>query len=490
MPLKSSKYPSIALDLDHTIALYHDRALSRLIYSCVTEALITICAGRYPRSIFEQRLSLQGRARSISEPPTGEPAWIAERARVLEESWELLQRGLVVDFKTGDLLKLSYNGHVLKAWHGLTSCSDDDIERKYPGRLWPSFPQLQRMEKIPHAFVQLTAFDWPSQLSICQCVHHFDSSRSGDDKAEAGTGAGAVAPLDDGVMYAQIMKDHISSFDFIFDNVKALNSGRGGYFDAIINSPLTYVIPRPRLAEALRAIRNERVEGRKRQAVFLVTNSHMQYAELILNVSLGPEWRTLFDLIIVNAQKGGFFTMERAFRVLDAHGREDGEITHSIDLRLSDKEEGKIYSSGNHRALRDLTLALMDASSKGIALHSLTAHLSQEGTHVESITVNNGSSSSSYSHDVHRALQTPNSKSLYLGDHLHGDVHSAMMAEWDAVAVLEEFTTSTDDNDNNTNSESTSPWGASLRFNSPTASWVESLSATATTSINNIETIL
>jgi hypothetical protein len=179
--------------------------------------------------------------------------------------------------------------------------------------------------------------------------------------------------------------------------------------------------------------------------------------------------------------------MERAFRVLDAHGREDGEIAHSIDLRLSDNEEGKIYTSGNQRALRDLTLALMDASSKGISVHSLTAHLSREGTHVESITVSNGSSS--YSHDVHRALQTPNSKSLYLGDHLHGDVHSAMMAEWDAVAVLEEFTTSSDV-DTNTNSESSSPWGAPLRFNASKASWVERLSATATTSINNIETIL
>jgi hypothetical protein len=187
-----ASYPIISLDLDHTIALYHDRALSRLIYSCVTEALITICSGRYPPRIFEERLALNSKFHSeLSnyEPPAGEPSWIANRARVLEDSWELFQRGLVVDFRTGDLLKLSNNGIVLKAWHGLNPCSDADIERNYPSRLWPFFPQLERMEKIPHAFVQLTAFDWPSQLSICQCVRYIDSL----NKNKAGAGAGAEA---------------------------------------------------------------------------------------------------------------------------------------------------------------------------------------------------------------------------------------------------------------------------------------------------------
>jgi hypothetical protein len=482
-----ASYPVISLDLDHTIALYHDRALSRLIYSCVTEALITICSGRYPPCIFEERLALNSKFHSeLSnyEPPAGEPSWIANRARVLEDSWELFQRGLVVDFRTGDLLKLSNNGIVLKAWHGLNPCSDADIERNYPSRLWPFFPQLERMEKIPHAFVQLTAFDWPSQLSICQCVHYIDSLNKNKAGAGAGAEAEAVASSENSIKYAQIMQDHINSFDYIFDNVKALNSGRGGYFDAIIQSPLTYVIPRPRIASMFHAIRNAKVKDGKRQALVLVTNSHMQYAELILNVALGPDWRKIFDLIIVNAQKGGFFTMERPFKDLDVDRKEDGGISKSIELVLSSDEDGRIYTSGNHKVLKQLTLALMDAAGNGTDVHSITAHLSSGGTHVERISVISGGSNSSDSFDILQPLQPLQpSVALYVGDHLHGDVHSAMKANWDAVAVLEDFSLAS-------LSDASSYWGPPLQFNAPEASWVESLAASATACVNNIESIL
>jgi len=40
----------------------------------------------------------------------------------------------------------------------------------------------------------------------------------------------------------------------------------------------------------------------------LATNSHIEYADLIMTQTLGEDWRSLFDLSFVNAQKPGFFS--------------------------------------------------------------------------------------------------------------------------------------------------------------------------------------
>ena len=45
----------------------------------------------------------------------------------------------------------------------------------------------------------------------------------------------------------------------------------------------------------------------KGKRLFLATNSHLEYADLIMSQTLGDDWRTLFDLSVVNAQKPGFF---------------------------------------------------------------------------------------------------------------------------------------------------------------------------------------
>lgn len=41
--------------------------------------------------------------------------------------------------------------------------------------------------------------------------------------------------------------------------------------------------------------------------MFLATNSHIEYADLIMTQTLGADWRSLFDLSFVNAQKPSFF---------------------------------------------------------------------------------------------------------------------------------------------------------------------------------------
>ena len=50
----------------------------------------------------------------------------------------------------------------------------------------------------------------------------------------------------------------------------------------------------PELREALEKLR------KKGKRLFLATNEHIEYAEAILNISLGGNWQELFDIQIVN----------------------------------------------------------------------------------------------------------------------------------------------------------------------------------------------
>ena len=196
----------------------------------------------------------------------------------------------------------------------------------------------------------------------------------------------------------------------------------------------------------------------------------------------------MFDLCIINAQKGGFFTTQRAFKDLDKEQREDGTIATRIDLILSPDENCRIYTCGNDKVLQTLTKAYIQASRAFTTINSFSAHLSLDGKVVEKIIINRNEGKSIVEEEiVLDSILTP--KILYIGDHLHGDVNSALIAGWNAAAILEEFQQSS-----SSESES-SLWGSrvfhsSLSLSSTPISWVEKLASTATMSVNNVEELL
>lgn len=51
-------------------------------------------------------------------------------------------KGLVFDFKRGNILKLAENGEILRASHGLQMFTDEDIKEVYPEG-WQYFSELK-----------------------------------------------------------------------------------------------------------------------------------------------------------------------------------------------------------------------------------------------------------------------------------------------------------------------------------------------------------
>ncbi|XP_048347071.1 5'-nucleotidase domain-containing protein 2 isoform X2 [Sphaerodactylus townsendi] len=75
--------------------------------------------------------------------------------------------------------------------------------------------------------------------------------------------------------------------------------------------------------------------------LFLITNSPFSFVDKGMNHMVGKDWRDLFDMVIVQAEKPSFFTDKRKpFRKMDERGSLQWD-------KISKLEKGKIYKQGN-----------------------------------------------------------------------------------------------------------------------------------------------
>jgi len=71
------------------------------------------------------------------------------------------------------------------------------------------------------------------------------------------------------------------------------------------------MIPQPELVPVFKQLRKQG------KFIFLATNSHWEYMELIMKTTLGEDWRSCFDMVIANALKPVFFKEEQPFYLVD-----------------------------------------------------------------------------------------------------------------------------------------------------------------------------
>ncbi|XP_060095911.1 5'-nucleotidase domain-containing protein 2 [Heteronotia binoei] len=87
------------------------------------------------------------------------------------------------------------------------------------------------------------------------------------------------------------------------------------------------------------AVLNRLVSHNKK--LFLITNSPFSFVDKGMKYMVGKDWRDLFDMVIVQADKPSFFTDKRKpFRKMDERGSLHWD-------KISKLEKGKIYKQGN-----------------------------------------------------------------------------------------------------------------------------------------------
>jgi HAD superfamily 5'-nucleotidase-like hydrolase len=261
-------------------------------------------------------------------------------------------RGLTIDLETGNLVKPTRFGYVIRAAHGTRFLDFDEQRRTYASTL---------VDLNEPRFVFLnTLFSLSEATLFAQLVDLLDAGR-----------------LPGMMNYADLYSTVRATLDatHLAGTLKA----------EIVADPGRFVDPDP---ETVTALLDQRHAGKR---MLLITNSEWGYVRRIMahafdsDLPGGMTWRDLFDVVIVSADKPGFFIEPRQlFRVVD-------EEAGLLRPHHGDLEPGGVYFGGAAVRVED--------------------HLGLSGDEI-----------------------------LYVGDHLFADVHvSKAVLRWRTALILREL---------------------------------------------------
>lgn len=240
--LRMGGVAAIGFDLDHTLAHYDPAAIERLAFDATKRKLVE--KRGYPEEILRLRYN---------------PAFVV--------------RGLVVDKKRGNVLKMDAFKYVRRAYHGRRMLSKEERSRVYRSQvLRPGHPNYISVD---------TLFHLPEVYLYAALV----------DFLEAGRVPREV--------------DYTSLYDDVRNMIDEAH-GDGSLKRIIMGNPAQFVRRDPKIAETLEEFRRS---GKK---LFLLTNSEFYYTDALLRHLLEHKprtrpWESYFDLLIVDSRKPGFF---------------------------------------------------------------------------------------------------------------------------------------------------------------------------------------
>lgn len=274
--LNMRKIKYIGLDMDHTLIRYNTKNFETLVYKLVVEKLINDKG--YPEEI-----------------------------RKFKFNFDSSIRGLIIDSKNGNILKLSRYAAIRQSYHGTKEISFTEQKKIYRS----IYVDLKDRNYI--------AID--TSFSIAFCVLYSQLIDLKDERP------------DELPSYATIALDVISSVD------KAHADGSlKGY---ITQNMEEYVLREKAVVEGLkRYIRY----GKK---FFVLTNSEYYYTNILLDYALSPflekgeTWRDLFEFVITLAHKPRFFYDNLRFLSINP---QDGSMTNTEGAIVPG-----VYQGGNAR---------------------------------------------------------------------------------------------------------------------------------------------
>lgn len=264
---------------------------------------------------------------------------------------ELFTRGLILDTQLGNIVKANRFGYVTRASHG-TELLAHDVQRAAYGRTWVDLSDKRWV------FLN-TLFSLSEACVYAQLVDLFD--------------AGSVPSVRGYEALYGLVRDTMNS-THLEGELKAV----------IARDPDRFVVLDPELALALLDLRHAG------KSLVLVTNSEWDYTRSMMSYTLdrflpkGMTWRELFDIVIVQAGKPGFFEKPApVYEVVDERGL--------LKPHFGSLKNGGVYFGGHARLVEQ--------------------HLGLTGNEL-----------------------------LYIGDHVYADVHvSSQILRWRTALILREL---------------------------------------------------
>jgi len=282
--LKFDTIGIIGFDMDYTLAIYRQEEIEALSIRATTDKLL---ARGYP-----------------------------ERLRGAPTDPRFAIRGLTVDRKLGNVIKMDRHGYVGRAYHGLHKLAREERKAIY---------RDQRLGQERERFAPVdTLFALPEVTLYAAVVELIDHGASE---------FGADGPPS----YAEAWLDVRECID---------ESHRDGSIkDHIRDDPGRYIEQDPDLARTLHQLRSA---GKR---LFLLTNSLYDYTDVVMKFLLNDalpsyaDWTAYFDWLVVGSAKPSFFTDNAPFQELDRAGLPLGPRKQQV-------QRGKIYNGGNQLGLQ------------------------------------------------------------------------------------------------------------------------------------------
>lgn len=238
--LKRIRY--IGLDMDHTLIRYHSEEFERLSHSVMKEKL---CKNRsYPEAV-----------------------------KNLKFNFNIAIRGLVIDRKKGNALKLNRHSAIRASYHGLSPLDFKTQQKEY------------RSTYIDLSDGSYMAVDTTFSISLATLISQIVELK----KQNPG----------DYPEFAQIADDVL----YVLDEAHR----DGSLKDQVKTNLSQYIIKDPGVVEGLEKFKRH---GKK---IVIVTNSDFGYSKLLLDYAINPflkehkSWMDLFEFVITSAQKPRFF---------------------------------------------------------------------------------------------------------------------------------------------------------------------------------------
>ncbi|XP_071984691.1 5'-nucleotidase domain-containing protein 2 [Engystomops pustulosus] len=220
-------------------------------------------------------------------------------------------RGLHYDIQKNLLMKIDAFHYIQlgTAYRGLKPVPDAEVIDLYGGT--PHIPLIEMSDfygKGPTMKQFMDIFSLP-EMTLISCVTDFFISNGIDF-------------------------DPVHLYKDTTDSIRDVHV-KGMMYDWIEKDMEHYILHR----EEVFAVLNRLVKHNKK--LFLITNSPFSFVDKGMKHMVGKNWRDLFDVIIVRADKPAFFTDRRKpFRRLD----ESGSLQWD---KITSLEKGKIYKQGN-----------------------------------------------------------------------------------------------------------------------------------------------
>lgn len=219
------------------------------------------------------------------------------RQKVLEHGWpveglsydsQAISRGLVVDLQLGNVVKANRFGFVKAGSHGLKRLSHEALRDAYRRT-------IVDLAEARFQFIN-TMFSLSETVLYAQLIDILDAGR------------------------APVQMNYAELYTWLRETMDHTHM-EGRLKAEILSDPERFVDRDPAIGEVLLD------QKRANKRLLLITNSEWSYTQAMMRFGVEPylpqgmRWRELFDLIIVEAAKPAFFSVDRpSFEVVDDSG--------------------------------------------------------------------------------------------------------------------------------------------------------------------------